>query len=70
MAGWLATCNISKNDCMFQQMLDVCGTSLVLPNWLILGVTVGTCDVRILEIRHYNITPVFLGRPTYFGPLT
>ena len=42
---------------MFQHMLDVCGTSLVAPGWLVLGATVGTCNVHTLEIRHYNAIP-------------
>ena len=35
----------SDDNYTFQQMLGVCGTSLVLPGWLALGVTVGMGDV-------------------------
>ena len=42
---------------MFQQMLGVCGASLVSPDWLVLGVTVGTPDLQTLKIRHYNVIP-------------
>ena len=38
-------------------MLGVCGTSLVSPGWLDLGVSVGMVDVQTLEIRHYNVIP-------------
>ena len=38
---------------MFQQMLGVCGTSLVLPSWHVLGILVGTGDVHAQKIRHY-----------------
>ncbi len=30
----------------FQQMLGVGDTSLVVPDWLLMGVTVGMCDVQ------------------------
>ena len=36
-----STNNNSNNNYTFQQMLLVCWTSLVLPGWLVLGVTVG-----------------------------
>ena len=36
--------NTSASYYMVQQMLHVCGTSLVLPGWLVLGVMVGTCE--------------------------
>ncbi len=32
-----------NNNNMFQQMLRVCGTSLVSPGWHIPGITAGTC---------------------------
>ena len=34
-------CNNDDNTYMFQGMLGVCGTSLVSPGWLVLGITVG-----------------------------
>ena len=40
---------INNNKYMFQQMLGVCDTSLVSPGWLVLGVTVGECDVQTLN---------------------
>ena len=45
---------------MFQQMLGVCGASLVSPDWLVLGVTVGTPDLQTLKIRYYNVIPDLL----------
>ena len=54
---------LSNNDhskYMFQQMLGVCGTSLVSPGWL--GVTVGMWDVQTLRIRHYNVIQDHSGR--------
>ena len=38
-------------------MLGVRGASLVSPDWLDLGVTVGTPDLQTLQIRHYNVIP-------------
>ena len=35
--------NHNHNYNMFQQMLRVCGTSLVSPGWHIPGITAGTC---------------------------
>ena len=41
---------------MLQQMLGVCSTSLVLPGWLVLGITTGMCDVRTLKtVCHSNM---------------
>ena len=41
----------------FQQMLGVGDTSLVLPDWLVLGVTVGMCDIQTSKTlqAHYNV---------------
>ncbi len=41
----------------FQQMLDVGDTSLVVPDWLLMGVTVGMCDVQTSKTRqaHYHV---------------
>ena len=46
--------DVSNNDNgdMVQQVLGVCGTCLVLPGWLVLGVTVGTCGVISLCFAH------------------
>ena len=41
----LVTIIVIVTNYMFQQMLGVCGRSLVLPGWLVLGVTVRMCDV-------------------------
>ena len=48
---------------MFQQMLGVCGTRLVSPGWLVLGIMVGTDDVLTLKTRHYNVIPA-VSEPT------
>ena len=51
-----ATLNSAQNAILwnmihtFQKMLGVCGTSLVLLGWLVLGVM----DVQTMKIRHYN----------------
>ena len=44
---------VYNNDTLQQNLLGVCSISLILPGWLVLDVTVGTCDVQILNIRHY-----------------
>ena len=49
---------------MFQQMLGVCGASLVSPGWLVLSGMVGMCDVQSLEITYYNVIPDF-SEPTH-----
>ncbi len=36
------------NSHTLQQLLGVCGTCLISPGWLVLGVPVGTCDVQTL----------------------
>ena len=46
---------------MFQHMLGVCGASLVLPGWLVLGVMVDTGDVQTLNMPFQ----IILGRPTH-----
>ena len=43
-------------------MLGVCGTSLVLPGWLVLRGTVGTGEIQTLVIRHYNVIPDLSGQ--------
>ena len=35
-------------------MIGVCGTSLVPPGWLVLGVTAGTDDVQTLGMSLYD----------------
>ena len=49
---------------MFQQMLGVCGASLVSPGWLVLSVMVGMCHIKSLKITHYNVIPDLSG-PTH-----
>ena len=51
-------------------MLGVCGTSLISPGWLVLGITVGMLDGQTLEIRHYNVIPDLSGPTPHLGPLT
>ncbi len=36
----------SHDNDIYQQMLAVCSKSLVLLGWLVLGYTLGVCDVR------------------------
>lgn len=42
-----------NNSHMFQQMLGLSGTSLVLPGCLVLGITAGMCDVLVHNILLY-----------------
>ena len=46
----LDRCNSDNNDHMFQHMQGVCGASVVLQGWLVLGVMIGTGDVQTLKM--------------------
>lgn len=51
--------NSDDRNYMFQQMLEVRGTKLVSPGWLVQGV--GTCDVQTWKVRHDNVIPDLSG---------
>ena len=57
-----------NNSYIFPAMLGVCGTNLVSPGWLVLGVSVGTCEVQTTTTVTKMSFQVFLGRPTHLGP--
>ena len=45
---------IGENSYRSQEMLGVCGTSLVSPGWLVLGDMVGMGDVQTLKLGHVH----------------
>ena len=36
------------------EVLGVCGTSLVLPGWLVLSITECTADVALMKVRQFS----------------
>ncbi len=57
LTGNHTTVMIASDVRAFQQILGVGDTSLVLPDWPVLGVTVETCDVQTSKRlqAHYNV---------------
>ena len=55
----------SNVNYMLQQMLGVCGASLVSPGWLVLGIAVVMGNVQALKIRLYifQVRPLILTQP-------
>ena len=54
---------------ILQHMLAVCGKSLAPLGWLVLGNTVGICDVNTWKPDSPMSFQIFHGLPTRLGPL-